>query len=67
MRSPRARDAAVMFAFAAAGYVGGGAVERAANGAAWARGLCAAPGSGVRSLHGGRLDDITRISRVMVL
>ena len=30
-------------------------------------GGCVRPGSGVRSLHGGRLDDITRISRVMVL
>ena len=40
-----AHVATVMFAFAAAGYVGGGAVERAANGAAWARGLCAALGA----------------------
>ena len=40
-----AHVATVMFAFAAAGYVGGGALEGAANGAPWARGLCAALGA----------------------
>ena len=35
----------VMFAFACAGYVGGGALERGGANPAWARGLCAALGA----------------------
>ena len=35
----------VMFAFACAGYVGGGALERSGANPAWARGLCAALGA----------------------